>query len=183
VKKRLISIIRSLYNYLNLKLSIRGPVSFQSDLYVGHGTTITAPVFLKIGKGVRIGANTSIACNGKIGDGVLISSYVGIVGRNDHDHHAIGKMISQSPWLYGTQPRVCDQRDEISIGDDVWIGFGSVILSGITIGRGSIIAAGSVVIKDVRPYAIVAGNPAKEVSERFSCEDRVQHERLICAEE
>jgi acetyltransferase-like isoleucine patch superfamily enzyme len=55
----------------------------------------------------------------------------------------------------------------VIIGNDVWIGDGAVILSGVTVGDGAVIAASSVVSKDVRPYAIVAGNPAREVKRRF----------------
>jgi len=55
----------------------------------------------------------------------------------------------------------------ITIGNDVWIGARAIILSGITIGDGAIVAAGAVVTKDVEPYAIVGGNPAKEIRRRF----------------
>lgn len=58
----------------------------------------------------------------------------------------------------------------ITIEDDVWIGANSVILSGIILGRGSIVAAGSVVTKDVEPYSVVGGNPAKKIRNRFSDE-------------
>lgn len=54
------------------------------------------------------------------------------------------------------------------IGNDVWIGFGAIILNGITVGNGAVIAAGSVVTKDVPPYCIVGGNPAKTIRNRFS---------------
>lgn len=55
----------------------------------------------------------------------------------------------------------------IVVKDDVWIGMDSLILSGVTIGQGAIVAAGSVVVKDVPPYAIVGGNPAKVIKYRF----------------
>ncbi len=58
-------------------------------------------------------------------------------------------------------------RGDVIIGNDVWIGFGATILSGITIGDGAAIGACSVVTKDVPPYAIVAGNPAHLVRYRF----------------
>lgn len=61
-------------------------------------------------------------------------------------------------------------KGNVEIGNDVWIGHGAVILSGIKIGNGAIIAAGAVVTKNVRPYAIVAGNPAREVKMRFNDE-------------
>lgn len=54
------------------------------------------------------------------------------------------------------------------IGNDVWIGHGAKIRAGVTIGHGAVVGMGSVVTKDVRPYAIVAGNPAREVKRRFA---------------
>lgn len=58
-------------------------------------------------------------------------------------------------------------KGSIIVKDDVWIGFGAIILSGVTIGQGAVIAAGSVITKDVPPYAIVGGNPAKIIKYRF----------------
>jgi acetyltransferase-like isoleucine patch superfamily enzyme len=64
-------------------------------------------------------------------------------------------------------------KGDIVIGNDVWIGRGARVLSGIQVGDGAVIAGYSVVTKDVRPYAIVAGNPAHEVRRRFS-DDQVE---------
>lgn len=61
-------------------------------------------------------------------------------------------------------------KGNINIGDDVWIGYGAIILSGISIGQGAVIAAGSVVTHSVPAYAIVAGNPAKTIRYRFDSE-------------
>lgn len=62
-------------------------------------------------------------------------------------------------------------KGPVTIGNDVWIGYGATILSGVTIGHGAIIAAKAVVVKDVPPYAIVGGNPAKVVKMRFPEKD------------
>lgn len=62
------------------------------------------------------------------------------------------------------------------IGDDVWIGHGSIIMSGVNIGSGCIIAAGSVVTKDLEPYYIYAGVPAKKIKKRFeTIEEELLH--------
>lgn len=61
-----------------------------------------------------------------------------------------------------------DNKGDIIIGNDVWIGFEAVILAGVTIGDGAIIGARAVVTKDVPPYTIVGGAPAKEIRKRYS---------------
>lgn len=63
-------------------------------------------------------------------------------------------------------------EEPITIGNDVWIGTRSTILKGVTIGDGAIIGAGSVVTKDVDPYEIVAGNPAKHIGMRFEVKQK-----------
>ena len=60
------------------------------------------------------------------------------------------------------------KKGNINIGNDVWIGYNSTIMAGVTIGDGAIIATNSTVIKDVEPYSIVGGNSAKEIKKRFS---------------
>lgn len=61
-------------------------------------------------------------------------------------------------------------KGDITIGHDVWVGDKAIIMSGITIGNGAVIGAGSIVTKDVEPYQIVAGNPAKPIRHRFTAE-------------
>lgn len=67
-------------------------------------------------------------------------------------------------------------KGPITIEDDVWIGMNSMILSGVRIGKGAVIAAGSVITRDVEPFSIMAGNPAKKVKDRF---DRETAEKLL----
>jgi len=66
--------------------------------------------------------------------------------------------------------RVSTTKGDVTIGNDVWIGLGATILSGVTIGDGAVVGAFSVVAKDVAPYAIVAGNPARLIRMRFDQE-------------
>ena len=58
-------------------------------------------------------------------------------------------------------------KGAVRIGHDVWIGYRATILSGVTIGHGAVVGAGALVTRDVRPYAVVVGNPAREVRRRF----------------
>jgi acetyltransferase-like isoleucine patch superfamily enzyme len=67
-------------------------------------------------------------------------------------------------------------KSDIIVGDDVWIGTNAIICSGVNIGQGAIVAAGSVVTKDVSPYAVTGGNPSKIIKYRFSEQIR---EKLI----
>lgn len=70
-------------------------------------------------------------------------------------------------WAEHGPPRGAPGRGDTVIGNDVWIGNGATIMPGVTIGHGAIIATGAVVSRDVPPYAIVAGNPARVVRMRF----------------
>jgi acetyltransferase-like isoleucine patch superfamily enzyme len=70
-------------------------------------------------------------------------------------------------------------KGDVVIGNDVWIGQGALILSGVTIGDGAVIGAGSVVTKDVKDYAIAAGNPAKFVKFRFDQATRIGLKKLL----
>lgn len=109
---------------------------------------------LSIGKQTYIGEHNNIRAAGgyiEIGDNCLISQHVTIVCSN----HGIERerQINKQPW---------SRKDAyIIIGNDVWIGANSVILPGVKIGDGAVIAAGSIVTKNIEPYSIMAGCPAK----------------------
>lgn len=70
-------------------------------------------------------------------------------------------------WVCGEENESLSKGD-ITVGDDVWIGINAIIMSGVHIGQGAVVAAGAVVTKDVPPYAIVGGVPAKVIKYRFS---------------
>jgi virginiamycin A acetyltransferase len=71
-------------------------------------------------------------------------------------------------WKNAMDEKHYPQKGDIHIGNDVWIGYNAIIMAGVTIGDGAIIATNATVIKDVEPYTIVGGNPATEIKKRFS---------------
>lgn len=167
--------------WLRLKrlLFVGKGVSIGERFHIGMFSWISASRKLSIGDDVYVGKFCTIQCNGVIGDGVLIANNVGIVGRKDHDFREIGKYVSRARWVGSDDELRSDPKNSVTIGPDVWIGYGSVVLSGIEIGRGAIIAAGSVVRDNVEPYKIVAGNPAVAIGSRFSDEEIGLHERAL----
>ncbi|MES9994646.1 CatB-related O-acetyltransferase [Desulfovibrio aminophilus] len=113
------------------------------------------------GDALRIGKFCSIACGAKF---ILTSA-----------NHAM-RSLSTYPFPiffeeWGLDVKditsAWDNKGDIVVGNDVWIGYQAVILSGVRIGDGAIIGARAVVTKDVQPYAIVGGVPAKEIRKRF----------------
>lgn len=69
-------------------------------------------------------------------------------------------------------------KGDVVVGNDVWLGAGATILSGVHVGNGAVVGADAVVARDVRPYAVVVGNPAREVKRRFSDEEIEGLERI-----
>lgn len=111
-----------------------------------------------------IGASNMVAAQEiELGDDVVISWGVTIV---DHNSHAIaweGRAPDVLDWAKGTKDWRHVKVAPVRLDDKVWIGFNAIILKGITIGEGAIVAAGAVVTRDVPPYTIVAGNPAQVI--------------------
>ena len=112
---------------------------------------------ITLGDRVQFGPYCDVQCDLEVGDSVLFAPHVAIVGRNDHQ-------IDLPDTLIWDSPRGEDKK--VRIGSDCWVGYGAIILSGVTIGDGAVVAAGSVVTKDVPSKAVVAGCPAKVVRYR-----------------
>jgi acetyltransferase-like isoleucine patch superfamily enzyme len=169
-------LVRSVWQVLYRRYAVRANVTLGRHVHLGLGTVLWAPRSLAVGDDVYIGKGCTIECDGTIGNGVLIANRVGIVGRDDHDLRAIGVPIRRAPWVGDPDgPR----NEPFELGDDVWLGYGAIVLSGVRIGRGAVVAAGSVVTNDVPAYAIVVGNPARVVGDRFAEEERRAHEELL----
>ncbi len=119
---------------------------------------------ITIGDRCYIG-DSHLVCHSRIDihDDVIISWGVTIV---DHDSHALNwadRASDVSDWMQGTKCWDKVKIAPVTIHDKVWIGFGVSILKGVTVGEGAVLGAGSLVTRDVAPYSVVAGNPARVV--------------------
>jgi acetyltransferase-like isoleucine patch superfamily enzyme len=119
-----------------------------------------------LGNKVQFGQNCRIQCDLEIGDEVLIAGNVSFIGRNDHNYNVIGSSIWNSPR---------GENLKTIIGNDCWIGHGVIILAGVKIGNGSVIAAGSVVTNNIDAYSIYGGVPAKKLKHRFTEDELNMH--------
>lgn len=155
------------------RLAVHGNVSFGRNFRVGRGAIIGAPHGLDIGHNVSVGPRSVIQVDGSIGDFALIGMHVQIVGREDHAISEVGVPMALSTWAGS---RDATPRDSVLIGRDVWIGASCVVLSGVSIGEGSVIGAGAVVTRDIPPFSIAVGNPARVIGSRFeNDETRLRH--------
>lgn len=113
----------------------------------------------------------------KIGKYVSIASNV-TLGLWQHPIN----LVSTSPVVYNNNPQYLDAQiygKSVEVGHDVWIGSGAMVMAGVHIHTGAVVAAGSVVTKDVPPYAIVGGVPAKIIKYRF---DEPTRNKLLASE-
>lgn len=136
---------------------------------------------ISIGNDVGIGDSANFFASRShitIGNKVMFGPNVTIAGGN-HSSHIVGKLMAD----YKDSDKLKSDDKEVFIDDDVWVGAGVIILSGVHIGRGAIIAAGAVVNKNVPPYAIVGGIPAKILRFRWDIPDIIKHEKLLYKEE
>ena len=134
---------------------------------------------LTIGNDVYIGPHALFLCTESqifIGNKVLFGPHVTIIG-GDHRITDVGRFI------YDVLDKHPEDDQDVHIEDDVWIGTNTTLLKGVTVGRGAVVAAGALVTKDVPPYAIVGGVPAKVLKYRFTPEQIQEHERQLYAED
>jgi acetyltransferase-like isoleucine patch superfamily enzyme len=142
---------------------------------IGINTHIRGELFtfphaekMYIGDFCHVGANSRIwAANViEIGNRVLIAHDVNIFDSNTHPISPKERAAQYVSIITTGHPKQIDLKQSfVKIKDDVWIGAGTIILKGITIGEGAIVGAGSVVTKSVEPYTIVAGNPAQKIGD------------------
>lgn len=185
------------YHFINLYIRIRykhimigrgGKVSFHSVLEGYNRIDRNAHFSGFMGKFSYIGSNSIVV--GKIGRFCSIGGNVTFLTQT----HPVKDWLSSHPVFYSIKNQVGisftskqlfnespipkDQQYSIEVGNDVYIGYGATLVGPIKIGNGAVIAAGSVVTKDVPPYCIVAGVPAKIIKNRFSEEQAVFLEEI-----
>lgn len=113
---------------------------------------------------------------GSYGEGLEIGNYVSIASGvkfilgGNHKYKNFSTYPFNTMFCNGEVKNEVTSNGKIVIQDDVWIGLEAIILSGVTIGKGAVIGAGSVVSKDIPPYAIAVGNPVKIIKYRFEDE-------------
>jgi len=142
--------------------------------YSGARVRIWAKRKIEIGKNFYIGRDSFIESDAVIGDNVMWGNRVALVGRYDHNYQQVGVPMRLASQIRDPDYNWLGLNSVTRIDDDVWVGYGSTIMSGVHIGTGSIIAAGSLVTKDVEPYSIYAGVPARKIKDRFNSKEELE---------
>jgi acetyltransferase-like isoleucine patch superfamily enzyme len=139
------------------------PDAFYSFHNIELGNDVT------IGRGAVLMAGNSLIT---IGNKVMFGPNVTLIGGN-HNTSVIGR------YMYDVHEKRPEDDLGVIIEDDVWVGAGAIILSGVRLCRGCIVAAGALVTKEVPPYAIVGGVPAKILAFRFDIDTILVHEAQL----
>ena len=148
---------RMRYKLYGVALSCRviAPINVSKDFELGEYSLLSrgADICMKV----------------KAGKYVMFAPNVTIAGA-DHNYDQVG-----APMYFSGRP----EMPKTTIGDDVWIGTNVSIRAGVTIGRGAVIGMGSLVLKDVAPYTIVGGVPAKLIKQRFGDQEIIEHDLML----
>jgi chloramphenicol O-acetyltransferase type B len=141
-----------------IKILLRNKISWGKRVNFGKNLELRPPQFIKLGDNISIGPWFLTETNVKIGSDVLISSKVSFIG-NDHSLNNPEKSI----FFSGRLP-----TSTVVLEGDNLIGYGTIIIGDVKIGRGCIVGVGSVVTKDLPGYFVCAGVPAKPLKKRYS---------------
>lgn len=161
-KKKLINFYLKFFNF-NASIYLARKSVIASNCSIGYGTRINGRVVLKGAGDVTIGRYCAV------GYGVKIIT-------SNHDHRYINLQFYLQKKIGATVPHI--NCKGIEIGHNAWIGDSVIILPDVKIGNGAVIGAGSIVTKDIPPYAIAVGNPARIIKFRFSQKMQEDIEKL-----
>lgn len=163
------SVANHIRNLIIFKLIYRW-VRYGKNMHCQHNAKFSPGRKIIFGDNVGIGYYCFFQCDITVGNNVLIGSSSVFINSDDHVYDEIGKLM----WESGR-----GDKYNIQIEDDAWIGHGAIILTPTKIGRGAIVAAGSLVLKDVPAYSIVGGVPAKVLKYRFTPAQVYEHETIL----
>lgn len=178
MKNTILGFFRSIRVSVKLGLA-RTLILKGKGLHICKGGMLWAPDRIVFGNNVYVGKFVDVETNLIVGDNVLIANHVKFAGKNDHDYTLVGVPTRFGTWVGHQHDE--NKRPFVNVGDDVWIGIGAIILGPVVIGKGAIIAAGAVITKDVAPYSIVGGNPARLIKMRFNERESEEHELRIAS--
>lgn len=144
------------------------------NVHVQWSTRMASPHrHVELGHDVGIGYDCLFQCDVRIGSYVLIASNVAFVASDAHVHSQPGNL------MWGSSG---EAEGTVVIEDDVWIGHGAIVLSGVRIARGAVVAAGAIVAQDVAPYSIVVGERARHLKYRFDEAGQRLHDAMLEAQ-
>ncbi len=169
--KKILKILR-MFILTNIKYKFK---SIGKQVYLAKALYIR-PNTIELADEVYIGPYAYLSVPSlKIGKYTMLAAHVAVVG-GDYTYDRVGRALIYS----GKEFISKTEQKPVVIGADVWVGHGVIIMHGVTIGDGAIVAAGSVVTKDVKPFTIVAGVPAKHLKNRFASYAEIcEHKRLL----
>lgn len=163
--KFLIVLSKGLYKYMIMPFKKAQLKKCGKKVYIGKNSNIYYKN-VSLGNSVSIGQNSEFMCTRAeiiIGDHVMFGPHVFLITGG----HRID-LKNRYMDTIGNDEKLPENDKDIVIKGDNWIGANAVILKGVTVGEGAVIAAGAVVTKDVEPYSIVGGVPAKLIRMRFN---------------
>jgi acetyltransferase-like isoleucine patch superfamily enzyme len=146
---------------MRLRVRLGRRMTAGTDVALGAHCLVLSPRHFQLGNRVRVGRNLHVEADVILGDDVLISSNVAILS-NDHAFDDPHRTVFDQ----GRHPTAT-----VRIEGDNLIGFGTIIVGPVTIGRGVIVGAGSLVTRDLPPYTVCLGRPARAVRPRFLTAD------------
>ena len=162
--------------YLESRLLKKTLKACGEDVYFPHDVKLYGRN-IYIGNHVIIGSGALLMCTGApihIGDHVMFGPKVTVITGN-HRTDFVGKYMFD---VKGPDKLPENDQPVVFEGDN-WIGANATILKGVTIGEGAVVAAGAVVTKNVAPYTIVGGVPARYIGDRFTEEELMKHHQLL----